>query len=119
MLNIMLLPWAIILGLLGAGGVVLLKMWNEDEWAKPRPRMIAGLILGPLAALLMWLVGDGYQFVGLIAYFLAGVSGPSLITELMAKYTKNKEKKAVEEEKRFNERVDAAVAERLKKVDND
>jgi len=90
MSDMLLLPWAIVLGLLGAGTVVLLKMWNQDEWIKPKPRMIAGLVLGPIASFLMWMMGDGVNFVGLLAYFATGASAPTFLVEILEKYSKSK-----------------------------
>ncbi|MHC1591763.1 MAG: hypothetical protein ACXQS8_06740 [Candidatus Helarchaeales archaeon] len=92
-MELAMLLWALLLGGLGGLTTVLLKIYNENKWVKTTPKMVSGIALGIISAFLMWLIGDGAYIFGLIAYFLAGATGPSFILELLEKYSKKKDKK--------------------------
>jgi len=87
------LLWALLLGTIGGGTTVLLKIYNENEWIKSKPKMIASIALGTISAFIMWIMGDGAALFGLIAYFLAGATGPAFLSEILEKFSRKKKEK--------------------------
>jgi len=87
------LGWALLLGGLGGSAIILLKIYNENEWIKSKPKMMASIALGVISSFLMWIMGDGAAVFGLIAYFLAGATGPAFMTELLEKFSRKKKEK--------------------------
>jgi len=100
------LPWAIILGLLGSTSIQLLKMWKTNKWADLKSaKTVASLALGPIAAGEMWMMGDGAQIIGILAYFLAGATGETFLVGVLDKYTDYKIKKKEEKDQELENKI--------------